>query len=89
MEIEKKPLKAKNLKVIDHLGTLYATFDGSAIWKLDKVVFGIWKICDGKKTVDEIVKEVAKKAIVEEKDLRPVLEDILDELTRMKFIEWI
>jgi len=87
--MEKKPIKAKNLKVIDYLGTLYATFDGSAIWKMDKVAFGIWKMCEGKKTVDEMVKEVAKKAIVEEKDLKPVLEEILNELTRMKFIEWI
>ena len=87
--MEKKPLRTKNLKVIDQLGTLYATFDGSAIWKIDKVAFGILKMCDGKKSVDDIVTDVSKRALVNEKDLKPVIEEIMNELTKMKFLEWI
>ena len=87
--MNKKPKKAKNLKVIDQLGTLYATFDGSSIWKIDKVAFGILRMCDGEKSFDEIVNEVSKRALVSEKDLAPVLEGILNELERMRFIEWV
>jgi len=87
--LDKKPLKSKNLKIIDHLGTLYATFDGSSVWKMDKVAFGILKLCDGKKTVDEIVDEVARRAIVKPEDLKPVLEEILADLEKMRFIEWV
>jgi len=89
LETNKKPVKSKNLKVIDQLGTLYATFDGSSIWKIDKVAFGILRLCDGKKSFDEIVGEVSKRALVSEKDLAPVLKEILSDLERMRFIEWV
>ncbi|MEM5834255.1 MAG: PqqD family peptide modification chaperone [Candidatus Aenigmatarchaeota archaeon] len=87
--MEGKPLKAKNLKVIDHLGTLYATFNGTSMWKLDKVAFGILRMCDGKRSVEDIVNEVAKMISHKPEDVKPVIEEILKELTRMKFIEWV
>ncbi|MCS7105968.1 MAG: PqqD family peptide modification chaperone [Candidatus Aenigmarchaeota archaeon] len=87
--MEGKPLKAKNLKIIDHLGTLYATFNGSSMWKLDKVAFGILRLCDGKRSVEDIVNEVAKIISHKPEDVKPVIEEILNELTKMKFIEWV
>ena len=87
--MEGKPIKAKNLKVIDHLGTLYATFDGSSMWKLDKVAFGISRMFDGKRTVEDIVDELAKRISHKPEDVKPVVEEILNELTKMKFIEWV
>lgn len=84
----KRPMKAKNLKVIDHLGTLYATFDGSSIWRMDKVAFGILKMCDGKKTVDRIVEEVARMINHKPEDVKPVIDNILNDLARMNFIKW-
>jgi len=85
----KKPVKARNLKVIDHLGTFYATFDGSSIWKIDRAAFVVLRMCDGKKTVDEIVGELARRIDYEQEDVKPVVEKILRELTEMKFVEWI
>jgi len=85
----KVPLKAKKLKIIDHLGTLYATFDGSSVWKIDKVAFGILKMCDGKKTVEKIVEDVAKMATVRPKELKPVMKEIFGNLEKMNFIEWV
>jgi hypothetical protein len=87
--VEGKPVKAKNLKVIDYLGTLYATFNGSSMWKLDKVAFGILRMCDGKRTVEDIVDELAKRISHKPEDVKPVVEEILNELTKMKFIEWV
>ncbi len=87
--MEGKPVKAKNLKVIDHLGTLYATFNGSSMWKLDKVAFGILRMCDGKRSVEDIVNELAKRISHKPEDVKPVVEEILNELTKMKFVEWV
>ena len=86
---DKKPVKAKNLKVIDQLGTLYATFDGSAIWKIDKIAFGLLRMCDGKKTFDQISEEVAFKSNLKLEDVKNAIKPIFDELTKMKFIEWV
>jgi len=86
---EKKPLKAKNFKVLDYKGTLYGTFDGSSIWKIDKIAFGLLKRCDGKKTFEQIIQEVAEKANLSVEDVRNAVKPIFDEFTRMKFIEWI
>jgi hypothetical protein len=85
----KKPLKSKRLKVIDYIGTLYATFNGSSMWKIDKVAFEILKMCDGKRTVEEMVKEVSEKTKLKKEEVEPVIENILNELERMGFIEWI
>jgi len=86
---DKKPVKAKNLKVIDQLGTLYATFDGSAIWKIDKIAFGLLRMCDGKKTFNQISEEVATKSNLKAEDVKNAIKPIFDELTKMKFIEWV
>ena len=85
----KKPTKAKNLKVIDHLGTLYATFDGSQMWKMEKVSYGIWQMCDGTRSLEQLVTALSARIGHNHEDVRPVVEDILAELTKMKFIEWI
>ncbi|MGC8812675.1 MAG: PqqD family peptide modification chaperone [Candidatus Aenigmatarchaeota archaeon] len=87
--MEGKPVKAKNLKIIDYLGTLYATFNGSSMWKIDKVAFGILRMCDGKRTVEDIVDELAKRISHRPEDVKPVVEEILNELTKMKFVEWV
>ena len=87
--MEKRPVKAKNLKIIDHLGTLYATFDGSSLWRMDKVAFGILRMCDGRRTFDDIVEEIAKRINHKPKDVKPVIRKILKELEERKFIEWI
>lgn len=85
----KKPVKVGNLKVIDHLGTLYATFDGSSLWKIDKAAFNVLQMCDGKKTVDQIVEEISKKISHKPKDVKPVIEKMLDSFSKSKFIRWV
>jgi len=85
----KKPVRARNLKIIDHLGTLYATFDGSKMWKMDKVSYGVWQMCDGSRTFEQLVVALSARIGHNQEDVRPVVEDILEDLTKMKFIEWI
>ncbi|MEM5869901.1 MAG: PqqD family protein [Candidatus Aenigmatarchaeota archaeon] len=86
---EKKLLKAKNLKIIDHLGTYYATFDGSKMWKLEKWVSKLLMMCDGKKTFDQIAEEVAKLAGVPKEEVKIALKDVIEELEKAGFIVYV
>ncbi|MEM5836760.1 MAG: PqqD family protein [Candidatus Aenigmatarchaeota archaeon] len=86
---EKRPLKAKNLKVIDHLGTYYATFDGTKFWKIEKWVFKLLMMCDGKKTFDEIAEEVAKIAGVVVEEVKASLIPVFEELEKEGFIIYV
>jgi len=85
----RRPLKAKNLKVIDYINTLYATLDGSSMWEIDKSSFGVLKMCDGTNTVDEIAKKIAKKIKMNVEDVMATLKEILDELEQRKFITYV
>jgi len=85
---ERRPLKAKNLKVIDYINTLYATLDGSSMWEIDKSSFGVLQMCDGAATVDQIAKEIAKKIDMDVDDIMVTLKDILGELEKLKFIRY-
>jgi hypothetical protein len=84
-----RPTKVKNLKIIDHIGTLYATFDGTTVWKMDKVAFGVLKMCDGKRTVDDIVGDISRMAAVSPEELKPVIEEMLRDFDSKRFIEWV
>jgi hypothetical protein len=86
---ERKPLKAKNLKVIDYINKLYATFDGSSLWEIDKSTFSVLKMCDGTKTVDQIAEEIARKIDMKVEDVVPTLIDILREMENLKFIDYV
>ena len=86
---ERRPLKAKDLKVIDYINTLYATLDGSSMWEVDKSSFGVLRMCDGKRTVDKIAKEIAKKIKMNVDEVMVTLKDILDELEERKFITYV
>jgi hypothetical protein len=79
---EKKPMKAKKLKIIDHMGTYYATFDGSKIWKVEKWIFNLLMMCNGKKTYDEIAQEIVTNFGLPFDDVRKGLIPIFEELER-------
>jgi hypothetical protein len=89
MEDNRIPLKSKDLKVISYINTLYATFDGSKLWEIDKTSYAVLRMCDGTKTVDQIAKEIAKKIDMKVEDVKPTLKDILDELEKNKFIRYV
>jgi len=86
---ERRPLKAKNLKVIDYINTLYATLDGNSMWEIDKSSFGVLQMCDGERTVDKIAKEIAKKIKMNVENVNVTLKAILDELEERKFIKYV
>lgn len=86
---ERMPLKSKNLKVINYINTLYATVDGNSLWQIDKSTFEVLKMCDGTNTVDQIATEIAKKIDMKVEDVMPTLLDILRDMERLKFIEYV
>jgi hypothetical protein len=84
----KKPLRNSSLRIIDYKGSYYATFDGSQLWKMDRISYGLWKMCDGEKTYDEIIAEVAKKSNLSVKDVDKAVAPIFKEMEKMRFIKW-
>jgi hypothetical protein len=83
---DKKPTKAKNLKIIDHMGTYYATFDGSKIWKVEKWIFKLLMMCDGKKTFDEIAEKIAKISGFSTEEIHIGLKPVFEELEKQGFV---
>lgn len=85
----KKPLKSDKVKIIDHLGTLYATTNNTSMWKIEYATYNVWKVCDGKRNIDELVNDLANEIKHKPEDVRPVVEKILNQLTELKFLEWV
>jgi len=86
---DKKPLKAKNLKVIDYMGNYYATFDGTKIWRVEKWVVNLLKLCNGKRTIDQIAEEVSKLCGYTPEDVKVGLKPLLEELEASGFITYV
>ena len=84
-----RPMKVKNLKIIDHIGTLYGTIDGNSIWEIDKVAYGILNMCDGTKSIDDIIQIIAERTNLSPEDLRSTILDILKEMESLKFIIYV
>lgn len=86
---EKKPLKVKDLKIIDHIGTFYASILGKGIWRMDDSAYVVIKLCDGTKTIDKISEIIAEKTKLAFDDVKMTVRNIIDELERLKFIEYV
>lgn len=86
--ISKRPLKSSNLKVIDHIGYLYGTVDGSKLWEIDKIAWEILKMCDGNKTVDQIIWQMSKNFQIDMEEIKPIVLAVVDELKRIGFVSY-
>ena len=87
--MDRKPLKSKRLKIMSYINSFYATFDGDKIWEMDRSAVEILKLCDGKRSVDEIAEEIARKIDMKKEEVKPTLEDILAEFEKVGFIEYV
>ena len=90
-EYEKKPLKVKNLKLIDYSNRTYAIFglDMSTVYRIDNVGAGVLIMCDGKKTIGQISDEIARRTKLELEAVRPIVKNILDEMEKLGFVQFI
>jgi hypothetical protein len=86
---EKKPLKAKSLKIIDHLGTYYATFDGTQMWKVEDWLFKLLMMCNGKRTFEQIAEEIAGMSGYSIDEIKIGLKPIFEEFEKNGFIVYI
>ena len=86
---EKRPMKKKNLKIIDHLGTYYATFDGSKMWKVEDWLFKLLMMCNGKKTFNQIAEEISKSSGISVEEIKIGLKPVFEELERVGFIVYV
>ena len=80
--MEGRPKKAENLKIIEHMGTYYGTFDGSKMWKLDNWLYRLLRLCDGKKSFSQIVDEITQISGFKRDDIDKGLEPVLKNLEK-------
>ncbi|MFZ8830477.1 MAG: PqqD family protein [Candidatus Aenigmatarchaeota archaeon] len=85
----RRPKKAENLKIIEHIGSLYATFDGEQYWRMEKWAFEILRLCDGRKSISEIARILAEELQMNEEDVIRGLKPILEEFERVGFIKYV
>ena len=85
----KRPKKAENLKIIEHIGSLYATFDGEQYWRMEKWAFEILRLCDGRKSISEIARILAEELQMNAEDVIRGLKQILEEFERVGFIKYV
>jgi len=85
--ISKKPTKSPDLKVIDYIGIMYGTVNGEKLWEIDKVAWEILKICDGGRTVDQIIWQVSKKFQIDMEEIKSIVIAVVNELERIDFID--
>ncbi len=86
---EKRPLKAKNLKIIDYMGRLYATIDGEKMWEMDRLIYKLLAECNGKKTFNDIARMISKKSGLDLEEIKIGLKGIFNELEKKKFIDYV
>ena len=85
----KRPKKAESLRIIEHVGGLYATFNGEQYWRMEKWAFEILKLCDGMKTISEIARILASELQMNVDDVIKRLKPIFEEFERVGFIKYV
>ena len=86
--LSKKPIKNPKLSIIEHVGGIYATINREKFWEIDRSVAEVLKMCDGKKTIEQIARRIA--SIIDEKveKILPILMDMLNELEKNSLITY-
>jgi hypothetical protein len=86
---ERKPVKTKNLKIIDYMGTYYATFDGTKSWKVEKWLYRLIMMCDGKTNEDQIAEKIAKISGFNLDEIKVGLKPVFEELSKNGMITFV
>ncbi len=84
-----RPVKAKDLKIIQYMNNYFATFDGKRLWRIEKWVAELLKMCNGKRTFSTLVKELSHITGLEEDKMEEGLKKILDELREKGFVVYL
>jgi len=87
MDILKKiPVKNPKAKIIEYIGRIYVTIDGQRFWEIDRSVLEVMKMCNGKKTIEDIAREIARIIESNVESVIPTLLDMLSELEKNELI---
>ncbi|MFH8080882.1 MAG: PqqD family protein [Candidatus Aenigmatarchaeota archaeon] len=89
MDLEKKPVKSKKLKIIHTTGGYFATFDGSRVWEIDPAVNYVLELCNGNNRIEDIAQEIARNIDMDVELIRHTLLGMLLELEKNGFIEYL
>ncbi|MCG2888094.1 MAG: PqqD family protein [Sulfolobales archaeon] len=82
-----KPQKrGKVVDVLEDQDSYVIQLDENKIFQVASIAYYIWKMCDGTKTVQEIVDEISKAANLSEAEVSGPVTQILEELSKAELI---
>ncbi len=82
-----KPLKKG--QVIDHLedqDSYVIKLDEERIYQVAAIAYYVWEMCDGNRTVQDIVTEISRAANLKEDEVSGPVVQILEELSKAELI---
>lgn len=78
-------MKRKGRLVRSKEGSLILIDDENKGYRVDEVVAVVWSRCDGK-TIDSLTKDIANETKIDEKELKPQIEKIINKLMEAKLV---
>ncbi|MCQ4344212.1 MAG: PqqD family protein [Sulfolobales archaeon] len=82
-----KPQKrGKVVDVLEDQDSYVIQLDENKIFQVASIAYYIWEMCDGTKTVQEIVDEISKAANLSEAEVSGPVTQILEELSKAELI---
>ena len=82
-----KPLKrGKVVDVLEDQDSYVIQLDENKIFQVASIAYYVWEMCDGTKTVQDIVDEISKAANLSEAEVSGPVTQILEELSKAELI---
>ena len=82
-----KPQKrGKVVDVLDDQDSYVIQLDENKIFQVASIAYYVWEMCDGTRTVQDIVGEISKEANLSEAEVSGPITQILEELSKAELI---
>jgi len=82
-----KPQKrGKVVDVLEDQDSYVIQLDENKIFQVASIAYYVWEMCDGTKTVQDIVDEISKAANLSEAEVSGPVTQILEELSKVELI---
>jgi hypothetical protein len=78
--------KGKVVDVLEDQDSYVIQLDENKIFQVASIAYYIWEMCDGTKTVQDIVDEISKAANLSEAEVSGPVTQILEELSKAELI---
>ena len=83
----KKPLKRG--KIVEEQESIMLIAEDGKAYKVTKSVANFWKMCDGSKSLEELVNSLAEKFNVKPEVVKPRVLEVVDSLQKVNLLELV